>query len=59
MRHCINFINVKGSVFTRLNPSVDDSLVDASPAAAPPIEVPHVDAPKLDAPIVPTEACVA
>jgi hypothetical protein len=46
--------NVKGSVFTRLSPSVDDSIVDASPAAAPPVEVPHVDAP-----IVPTEACVA
>jgi hypothetical protein len=46
--------NVKGSVFTRLSPSVD-----APPVAAPPVEVPPVDAPKLDAPIIPTEACVA
>ncbi|KAL9375260.1 hypothetical protein Peur_032139 [Populus x canadensis] len=45
--------NVKGSVFTRLSPSVDDSLVDASPAVAP-----LVEAHKLAALIVPTEACV-
>ena len=56
--------NVKGSVFTRLSPSVDDSLVDAPPVIAPPVEVspvdtPPTDAPKLDAHIVPIETCVA
>jgi len=55
--------NVKGSVFTRLSPFVDDSLVDASLAVAAPIEVPYVvappaEVPKLVTPIVPTEACV-
>jgi len=55
--------NVKGSVFTRLSPSVNDSLVDASPAVAPPVEVlfavaPPAEAPKLAAPIIPIEACV-
>jgi hypothetical protein len=46
--------NIKGSVFTRLSPPVDASLVDASPADAPPANAPPVDAPKVDAPIVPT-----
>jgi len=32
--------NIKGSVFTRLSPSIDDFLVDTSLAAAPPIEAP-------------------
>jgi hypothetical protein len=32
--------NFKGNVFTRLRPSVDDSLIDASPIIAPPVEVP-------------------